>query len=162
MSLSAQVTRILLKTLDRAAHLLGRQDERSSHLITGERGEEAAYFYLRQQGYTVVARNYRAAASHTRGELDIVAWEGETLCFVEVKTRTARDFAAAESAVDPEKRHDLRRIAQEYIRHLPGVSGSLRSARQTPLPSTRFDVVSVYLLRGKKPEITLLRDNFGW
>ena len=162
MSLSAQVTKSWLTTLDRAANLLGRRDERSAHLITGERGEEAAYFYLRQQGYIVVARNYRAAASRTRGELDIVAWEGETLCFVEVKTRTARDFAAAESAVDPEKRHDLRRIAQEYIRHLPGVNGYLRSGRQAPLPATRFDVVSVYLLRDKAPEIELRRDDFGW
>jgi putative endonuclease len=161
MSLSARITESLLGVLDRVAAGSGRdKDDRSAHLILGERGEEAAYFFLRHHGYSVVARNYRA--SRTKGELDIVAWEDGTLCFVEVKTRSARDFAPAESAVDPDKRKDLRRIAREYMRHLPGVNTTLRSGRGAELPPTRFDVVSVYLLPGREPEIELRRADFGW
>lgn len=160
MPVLARFTQRFLRRMDAWAERLGRGDGRPPHLITGERGEDAAYFYLREQGYTVVARNFRS--SRTRGELDLVAWEGETLCFVEVKARTAHDFAPAESAIDFEKRRDLRRIAREYMRHLPGVSLRLRSGRKAELPPTRFDVVAVYLLAGRETEIELRRAAFGW
>ena len=62
------------------------------HLFTGRRGEEEAYFHLRQLGYVMVARNYRSARS--RSELDLVAWDDATLCFIEVKTRTTRAIQA--------------------------------------------------------------------
>ncbi len=85
------------------------------------------------------------------GDLDLVAWEGDTVCFIEVKTRTTRDFASAEAAVDSEKRRSLRRLAGYYLRQFP--SG-------TP---SRFDILSVYLQSGRrKPEFELFRSAFGW
>ncbi|GAC1654402.1 MAG: YraN family protein [Acidobacteriaceae bacterium] len=156
----ARLTQTLLRSLDRVALRTGWRDQRSLHTITGERGEEEAYFHLRNNGYTIVARNYRS--HRCKGELDIVAWDRGTLCFVEVKTRTAKDFAPAESAVDPEKREDLRRIAGEYLRHIPGVSTRLASGEATALPPTRFDLVSVYLLPGEPPTFELRKSAFTW
>src|SRR5579863_1196806 len=69
-----------------------------AHLVTGAEGETAAMFYLRRKGYMVVAGRW--SSSRQRGDLDLVAWQGPMLCFVEVKTRTAHDITPAESAVD--------------------------------------------------------------
>ncbi len=119
---------------------------KAEHLLTGERGEELAYFYLRKHKYVIVARNFRTPWH--KSELDLVGWNAGTLCFVEVKTRTTRDVAPAEAAVDDEKRHDLRRVARHYLRHLP---------ENTP---TRFDIVTVYLDK-PKPEITVIQHAFS-
>ena len=81
---------------DYLAARLGRG--RAPHLELGRRGEEAAFFYLRRRGYIVVARGWRSGK--VAGDLDLVAWEDNTLCFIEVKTRTSRNVATAESAVD--------------------------------------------------------------
>lgn len=102
----------------------------------GMRGEELAFFYLRRRGYTVVARRWRAAP--LRGEIDLIAWHGDTLCFVEVKTRSTRGSIAAEFAVDEEKQKMLRRMAATYIAHLPYKTDQSRITR-------RFDVIAVYL-----------------
>jgi len=77
-------------------------DNRPEHLRTGQRGEEAAYFYLRRRGYIMVARNFRSP--NRRGEIDLIGWHDDTLCFIEVKTRTTHDVKPAEAAVDREKR----------------------------------------------------------
>lgn len=106
------------------------------HLLIGERGEDAAYFYLRGLGYTVVARRWRA--ERLPGDLDLVAWDGSTIVFVEVKTRTTRDLAPADTAVDAYKQWMLRRMARAYLRQFPA---SLRAA----IP-VRFDIFCVYLL----------------
>ena len=82
------------------------------------------------KGLRVVARNYRAKAGVA--ELDLIAWEGETLVFVEVKSRATEEFGAPERAVDPEKRDHLVRAAVEYSRRT-GV----------PLTRARFDIVTV-------------------
>src|SRR5512147_2650013 len=97
----------IVGVLDSAARAVGRDNPANlpEHLLTGRRGEDDAYFYLRRLGYVMVARNWRSPRH--RGELDLVGWDGEVLCFVEVKTRTTRDVAPAEAAVDEEKRHDL-------------------------------------------------------
>ncbi len=93
----------------------------------------------------MIARNYRSP--RCRSELDLVGWDGETLCFIEVKTRQTRDFMPAEAAVDAEKQRDLSRVAQEFLRKVEGK------------PPVRFDVVSVYLAGGKA-EIELFQDAF--
>jgi Uncharacterised protein family UPF0102 len=62
-------------------------DNVAKHLLTGRRGEEAAYIYLRRYGYTMVARNFRSP--NRRGEIDLIGWHNDILCFVEVKTRTS-------------------------------------------------------------------------
>jgi putative endonuclease len=145
MYLAGNFVRLALRALDSAARILPRKSG-PAHLDTGRRGEEEAYFYLRQQGYVIIARNYRSPRS--RSELDLVAWEGETLCFIEVKTRTTRDMAPPEAAVDLEKQRDLARVAREFLRKIKGS------------PPYRFDIASVYLLAGERPKITLFKDAF--
>jgi putative endonuclease len=122
-----------------------------AHLITGKRGEREALFHLRKMGYTVVARRWRSAKLW--GDIDLIGWDGEWLCFVEVKTRGGRDVMAAESAVDREKQDMLRKMARAYLRGFPE---KLRG--EVPV---RFDVVSVYLLP-TGVEFELYRGAFGW
>jgi putative endonuclease len=122
---------------------------RAAHLELGRRGEEAAFFYLRRRGYIVVARDWRSGKA--RGDLDLVAWEGETLCFIEVKTRGSRNVATAESAVDHDKVRVLRRIARQYLLALP----------DTP-DQVRFDVLSIYYEAQKAADIHLFRGAFDW
>ena len=69
------------------------------HRIVRKR-EQDAYFYLRRQGYTMVAQNFRSPLRH--GEIDLSGWEGRVLCSVEVKTRTSQG-TPAESAVDKKR-----------------------------------------------------------
>jgi putative endonuclease len=141
-------TRATVRTLDALARLLRRGSKHPEHLQTGRRGEEDAYFHLRRNGYTIVARNFRSP--RRRGEIDLIAYEDGMLCFIEVKTRTTRDVKPAEAAVDQEKRRELAAVAHEYLRRLE------------PLPSARFDVVSVYRENGSaRPEITVFKGAFA-
>jgi putative endonuclease len=93
--------------------------------LLGDRGERAAARYLRRQGYRILIRGYRT----TRGEIDLIARDGETVVFVEVKTR--RQGVPAE-AVTPEKQRRLTLAALEF-------------SRQNGLLDTpgRFDVVAI-------------------
>jgi putative endonuclease len=127
---------------------LRRQGE-PAHLATGRRGELSAFFYLRRQGYVVVARGWRSG--RLRGDVDLIAWHGDTLCFIEVKTRTTRDVATAEAAVDEDKRRTLRRLARSYMRQLPNKE-----------IAARFDILSIYLEKEKAPEFELFRGAFDW
>jgi putative endonuclease len=120
---------------------------RAAHLELGRRGEEAAYFYLRRLGYIVVARDWRSGK--VRGDLDLVAWEKDTLCFVEVKTRGSRLVASAESAVDEEKTRVLRRLARQYLHAMP-----------TAPEQVRFDILSIYY--EPQPNFELIRGAFSW
>src|SRR5438876_1221731 len=132
--LSARVTQTAVRLLDRIARKT-TNEKTSAHLRTGRRGEEDAYFYLRRRGYVMIARNYRTARHH--GEIDLIGWDKDVLCFIEVKTRTTRAVKPAEAAVDRKKRRDLRIVIRDYLVTLP--------ARQfrTP-PQWRFDVITVY------------------
>ena len=125
------------------------REPKPEHLVTGERGEDLAYLHLRDQGYTIVARRWHSA--RLRGDLDLVAWDGDTLVIFEVKTRTARDFAPADTAVDPAKRRTLSRMALVYRRRLP--------APWRDLVPIRLDVLSVYDLPGGV-EFEHIRDAF--
>jgi putative endonuclease len=139
-----------LAGLDSVAVRRSRAASLPAHLLTGIEGEEAACFFLLGKGYTVVARRW--SAGNQPGDLDLVAWQGPLLCFIEVKTRTARDLTPAETAVDLHKRNVLRRLARQYIRQLPG----------GPAPQARFDVISVYLEPGKPAEFMHFENAFGW
>lgn len=143
------ILRSTLHVLDQLAAKLGRAPERAPHLISGARGEEEAYFHLRKLGFTVIARDYRSP--RRRGDIDLIAWDKETLCFVEVKTRSSRNFMPAEAAVDEEKRETLSALAREFLRNLAHAQGKS--------PQFRFDVISVYL-ESNGSEITLFRDAF--
>jgi len=128
----------------------GRAEALPAHLITGIDGEMAAFFYLRRKGYIVVARRW--SSGDVPGDIDLIAWQGPMLCFVEVKTRTAHDASPAEIAVDSHKRNTLRRLARRYVRQLP----------QQTVPPVRFDVLSVYLVPGEKKEFQHFEGSFGW
>ena len=128
--LQGRLTHATVRVLDwLAAHTLPRGDT-PAHQRTGRRGEEAAYFHLRRAGYVMVARNFRSP--NHRGEIDLIGWDGDVLCFIEVKTRTTHDVKPAEAAVDRDKRRSLAAVARDYLRHLP------------PSCQWRFDVLSVY------------------
>jgi putative endonuclease len=121
------------------------------HLVTGLDGERTAYFELKRRGYSVVARRWTNA--RMRGDVDLIGWDGDALCFVEVKTRTQRDSTPAESAVDEDKRSMVRDLARAYLRTLP-------ETERGAVP-VRFDVVSVYAMQ-RITEIEVFPGAFGW
>ena len=105
----------------------------------GERGEAAAARYLKRQGYKIVARGQQSPL----GELDLVAVDGRTLIFVEVKTRRSVDGGHPAEAVDAEKQRRLTRAALGFLKR----HGLLEN-------SSRFDVVAVIWPHGsRKPAI---------
>src|SRR5579863_5554500 len=83
---------------------------------TGVRGETYAYWYLRRHGYVMIARNFTQRG--IKGEIDLVGYDGKTLAFVEVKTRTSRrdEFGTPEDAVTAGKRRHLSHMARQFIR----------------------------------------------
>ncbi len=138
-----------LAGLQRIAQRRGRSMA-PAHLLTGIEGEQAAFFYLRRKGYIVVARRW--SCGERPGDIDLIAWQGSLLCFLEVKTRSARDMTPAEAAVDRHKRYTLRGLATQYLRQLP----------QPERPQVRFDVISVYLVPGLPRDFVHFENAFGW
>jgi putative endonuclease len=125
-------------------------------LRTGVRGETSAYGYLRRHGYVLVARNYTSPG--LKGEIDMVGYDGAVLAFVEVKTRTkiepSEKFAAPpatpESAVNIEKRRNISRVAQQFLR-----------ARHIESAECRFDVLAIETQTGRKPLVRLHKSAFN-
>jgi len=113
-------------------------------LPLGRRGERAAEKHLRRVGYRIVARNFRAAGA----EIDLVAMDGDTLVFVEVKTRRSRDAGAPEEAVDERKQKRMRRAAEIFA-----------TRYRADEVEMRFDIIAVDA-SGKRLEIDLLRNAF--
>ena len=109
----------------------------------GRRGEREAARFLKRRGYHILHRNYSCSA----GELDIVAADGETLVFVEVKTRSDDTTAYPENTVHRHKRAQITRAARYVL------------ARIEPEPACRFDVVSV-VLDGRRARIEHFIDAF--
>jgi putative endonuclease len=124
--------------------------------LTGVRGETYAYWYLRRHGYVLVARNFTSPG--LKGEIDMVGYDGSVLAFVEVKTRTkieASDKFAAlqatpESAVNIEKRRNISRMAQQFLR-----------ARHIESAACRFDVLAIETRPGEKPTVRLHKGAFN-
>jgi putative endonuclease len=143
--LPAVVTRSIIHGLDWAARRVLPADPRPMHQRTGSRGEEDAYFHLRKLGYVMVARNFRSP--RCRGEIDLIGWDADVVCFIEVKTRMSRDVKTAEAAVDRHKRREVAQVAREYLRRLP------------PTCQWRFDIVSVYYANlSSRPQIEVFRN----
>ncbi len=141
--------KLITQTLQQVQRALPQR--RTAHLQTGSQGETAAYIFLRGVGYRIVATNFRVPQN--RGEIDLIAWDGEVLCFVEVKTRIGEGLMPPEAAVDAAKRSHIRSVARSYLRRLPGEQD----------PPCRFDVVSVtYPHAGAKPMIRLIKSAFHW
>src|SRR3989441_12257219 len=95
----------------------------------------------------MVARNFRSP--RRRGEIDLIGWDKDVLCFVEVKTRTTRDVKPAEAAVDRSKQRELAAVAREDLHHLP------------PSCQVRVDVLSVYYEKqSSQPAFELFQNAF--
>jgi putative endonuclease len=123
---------------------------------TGVRGETYAYWYLRRHDYILVARNFTSPGM--KGEIDMVGYDGATLAFVEVKTRTIVERASAsqpvpptpEEAVNWEKRRNLSRMAGQFLR-----------ARHIEKAACRFDVLAIETRPGTKPVVRLHKGAFN-
>ena len=110
----------------------------------GAKGERLAIRRLRREGYRVVARNYRAAGA----EIDAVAMDGDTLVFVEVKTRTGSGTGRPEESVHRLKQHRIRRAAAIFAR--------TRAMNECPM---RFDVVAISRAAGRW-QLEIIKDAF--
>jgi putative endonuclease len=142
----ARVTQAAVRMLDWLAERTLAADPRPAHQRIGRRGEEDAYFHLRKLGYVMVARNFRSP--RRRGEIDLIGWDKDVLCFIEVKTRTTRAVKPAEAAVDFHKKRELAAVAREYLRQFPTA------------PQWRLDVVSVYYLgHPSQPQFELFKNS---
>ena len=93
-----------------------------------------------------------------KGEIDLIGWDRDVLCFIEVKTRTTRDVKTAEAAVDLQKQHELRLMARDYLKKVK--RRKRMRERQVDL-NVRFDIVSVYL-DSEPAEITVYKNAFPW
>lgn len=122
--------------------------EGRSTTAIGQDAEREAVRQLRRLGYRIVDRNVRTA----RGEIDVIAWEGRTLCFVEVKSRRRTDYGGAQAAVDRAKQMRLWRAAEAYL--------ALDRRQGQDTPECRFDVVAMQHRGGGEWFMELFRDAF--
>jgi putative endonuclease len=133
---------------DRGTDAHAQQKRRAKR--TGIRGETFAYWYLRSRGYVMIARNFTAPG--TKGEIDLVGYDGPALAFVEVKTRAASDEnqAKPEDAVNEAKRRNLARMARRFL-----------SDSRIPESPCRFDVLAIESRPGRRPLVRLHKDAFS-
>ena len=111
----------------------------------GERGEKLAARYLRGQGYRILERNVKLG----KYEIDIIAQEGDTVAFVEVKTRETGNPVRPEENVNREKQRRIIAAARKYI-----------TDQDDPEMYYRFDIVAIVMPDKGRPEITLFPDAF--
>jgi putative endonuclease len=109
----------------------------------GNYGEDVATKYLRNKGYEIVARNWR----HIQNEIDIIALDGKTTVFVEVKLRHTDEYGHPEEAVSAQKIREIKRAAEEYI-------------YSKDLEHYRFDIIAITLWPNQEPEIVHFDDAF--
>lgn len=117
----------------------------ASHLKLGRLGERIACRYLMRRGFDILARRYEGRF----GEIDIIAFDGEVIAFVEVKTRSTRDYGDPAEFVHWEKQQNLRRTAEQFI-----------ARYDLGEHSYRFDIVSVLAPGTEDQEVALYRDAF--
>ena len=110
----------------------------------GKSGESTAAWFLQGQGYRILARNYR----NRTGEIDIIAREGNTLVFVEVKTRRSHRFGPPKTAVTAGKQYRMTRTALGYMKE----TGRMNTR-------ARFDVVTIDAST-QPPEIEVIKNAF--
>ena len=111
----------------------------------GKAGEDLACRELRRRGYAILTRRFRTRF----GEIDIIARDGETLVFAEVKTRASAGFGTPAEAVTARKQHTISLMASEYLlRHEAGAR------------PCRFDVVAVAVETGKPPRVEVIKGAF--
>ena len=110
----------------------------------GRKAEDLAARHLKRQGYTIVARNYRTRA----GEIDIIAREGRSLVFIEVKGRQSTRFGSAKAAVTSRKQRQVAKMALWYLKETDQMG-----------VKARFDVVAV-TQKGRDVAIEIVRNAF--
>jgi len=124
--------------------------------LFGARGERLALEYLLKLGYRIVCANFKAPVGRNirgaivTGEIDLIAYDESSLCFVEVKTRSSDEFASPLAAVDLRKQRQIIRTARMYrkIFHLTDAK-------------IRYDVVSIILRKDSQPEIEFFKNYFS-
>lgn len=112
--------------------------------MTGPEGEAIAADYLVKRGYKIVERNFKCSI----GEIDLIAWEGETLVFVEVKARSSSQFGGPEGAVTLKKQGKINLVALAYLQQ-----------KKLLTALCRFDVVGI-VKEGNRVEINLFQNAF--
>jgi putative endonuclease len=123
-----------------------RSRKSPEHLRRGRRGEKVAARFLRGNGYKILYRNFRGSSG---GEIDLVCRDGDTLVFVEVKTRSREDFGRPLDAVDRDKQRRISRGGLAWLRLL-----------DNPDIFFRFDVVEVIIDDTSKPRFELIKNAF--
>ena len=123
-----------------------RSKELPEHLRRGERGEKEAARFLRTRGYKILYRNFKSRGG---GEIDVVCRDGDTLVFVEVKTRRDEDFGRPIDSVGREKQKRISKGGLAWLRLL-----------DNPDVAFRFDVVEVLWRDEEKPHCELTQDAF--
>lgn len=110
----------------------------------GRKGEEAAVGFLKDKGYKILVRNYRTKL----GEVDIIAQDKDTICFIEVKSRYSERFGVGSEAVQRKKQSQISKASLTYLKE-----------RNLLDKSARFDVVSIIYANGS-PRLELIKDAF--
>jgi len=110
----------------------------------GERGENLAVWYLKQNGYKIIEQNYRSRM----GEIDIIAKDGKTIVFVEVKSRRSIRYGSPKWAITPKKQRKISMVALYY----------LKTTQQTDTKA-RFDVVAI-TSNQDEPQIEIVENAF--
>ena len=134
----------------------GKQAVENPEIVLGRTGEALAAEYLLSLGFRMVVSNFKVPVGRNRkgvqvtGEIDLIAIEGETLCFVEVKTRRSDEYTPIITAVNLRKQRQITRTAKVY-RKIFGI-------RNVPC---RYDVVTVLMPKHAEPEVKLTRSYWG-
>jgi putative endonuclease len=114
-------------------------------LTLGKSGEQIASRFLRKKGYRILEMNYRTS----RGEIDIIARNGQVLIFTEVKTRNSDFLESPLAAVTIKKQRQISMVAQEYLT----INDLFDS-------EARFDVIAIELREGRQPHIEHIENAF--
>jgi putative endonuclease len=123
-----------------------RSKELPEHLRRGTRGEKLACKFLRGHGYKILYRNFK---DRRGGEIDLVCRDGDTLVFVEVKTRSDEEFGRPIEAVDRQKQLRISKGGLAWLRLL-----------DNPDITFRFDVVEVLFPEEREPQLELVQNAF--
>ena len=134
------------------------QDIQTAVLATSEigtRGELLAARFLIKKGYRLVLSNFKVPVGRNirgaivTGEIDLIAYDEDKLCFIEVKTRSSDEFASPLAAVDLRKQRQIIRTARMY-----------RKIFHLPKAKIRYDVISIVLPEDERPQIELFKNYF--
>ncbi len=119
--------------------------EERNHYTLGKKGEDIAVKYLKKKKYKILTQGFR----FLRGEIDIIAYDQDTLVFIEVKTRRNKEYGLPEESVTPKKQNQIKKIALGFL-----MKYNLENT------DCRFDVISLLLDKEKKPSLRHIKDAF--